>query len=543
MPDKPMKNRQRLAYSTAFQVAWSYIWLNLKSKVLGAAYKRRKLPELHERNALKVKSTLLELQGLFVKFGQLVSILANILPEAFRAPLASLQDKIPARPYAEVLQTFTVSTGKRPEDVFDNFDKTPIAAASIGQVHLAKKAGITYAVKIQHIDIEAITVEDLKILKNLLIIYSWFMDIKGTGYLYAQMKEMIEQELDYTKESESMRKIAENIRQQPTLNIIVPEVHTKLSNRKVLVTTFFDGKNIANLSQLDAWKIDPQSVAERVLLLFSAMILNDGYYHADPHPGNFLINKEGQIALLDFGAVATLDEGLRLAIPKLIEAVITNDTDETISALHKMGFLVSGAESQRIAERLIKIGRRFIEEEIELDGLDFSSIKLKSGTAAIVKLFREINFQELSSAIQIPKDYILLYRTIMLLFGMSFQLAPKYNPIDTIRPFIQEHQFSKSISIHNTVIHAIKKQLAIAIGLPNAVDSFLKKANNDELEVKLHNFDKNIQKIYYLGQQFLFMLVGIFSYYMADSGSGDIFYWFAGLSVFLFLRVWWLGKF
>jgi len=535
------KSRKRLAYYTAFKVAWSYLWLNFKSRFLGEAYKQKKRLEIHQKNAELVKNTLLELQGLFIKFGQLLSILANVLPPAFRTPLASLQDTLPARSYQQVSNTFFISTGKKINTVFDTFEETPIAAASIGQVHLATRKGIRYAVKIQHADIEQITEADLTILKNLIIFYSWFMEIKGADYIYQQLTEMIQQELDYQQEAIAMQRIAKSIEQQASLNIMVPEVDLDLTTQKVLVTTFFEGENIANLEQLAEWNLDPEEIAERILLLFAYLILKEGYYHADPHPGNLLINKTGQIALLDFGAVATLGDNLRTGMPELIEAIIRNDHKETIMALNKMGFLIAGAESQQIAERLILIGRHFLEQEVQLNGLDFSSIKLKSGMKGIFDLFQAVSLKDISNSIQIPKDCILFYRTVILVFGLSLQLAPKHNPLDTLRPFIKQQGLIKT-ELKQTLLLAAKRQLATALALPAAFEDFLKKANQNKLTIKVQDFNQNIQKIYYLGQQFLFAFIGGFAYVMADNGRGDFFFWITGLCAFLFLKASWLGR-
>lgn len=537
-----MINRKRLAYKTALHVTFSYLWLNLKSRFLGDAYKQRKLSELHEQNAIRVKVAILELQGLFIKFGQLVSILANILPESFCEPLASLQDKIPARSYDEVAKTFTDNIGSKPEDIFSSFDTTPIAAASIGQVHLAVKDGVRYAVKIQHANIHTIAKEDLQILKHLLAIHSWFFDVKGSNYLYEQMEEMVMQELDYTKESDAMQAISENIKKCDELDVIVPKIHSDLSNNKVLVSEYFEGKNIADLEQLAKWNIQPKALAERLLLLFANMILVDGYYHADPHPGNFLINAQGEIALLDFGAVSKLSDDLREGIPELIEAVIRNDTATTVQSLEKMNFLVKGEEAKQVAERLVLVGRHFMEEEVQLDGLDFSSIKLKSGFSSVTTLLQNIDLPEISSAVQIPKDCILLYRAVILLFGVSFQLAPEHNPIETIHTFAKAKGLGGKADLQKLILLAIKRQLATALALPASFESFLKKSNAGQLEIKLKNLDENVQRIYHLGQQFLFATMFGFFYVMGSNGYSEMFFWGAGITSILFLKVWWLGR-
>lgn len=129
----------------------------------------------------------------------------------------------------------------------------------------------------------------------------------------------------------------------------------------------------------------------------------------------------------------------------------------------------------------------------------------------------------------------------MLLFGLSFQIAPEHNPIDTIQPFAKKNLLINTASLRETLLLAAKRQLTTAIALPATIESFLKKANRDELEIKVQNLDQNVQKIYLLGQQLLFASLCGFSYVMGDNGHGNWFFWISGLSGFLLLKAWWLG--
>lgn len=533
--------RKFRAYKTALAVSGSYLWLAFISRLRGKAYYRNKLPQLHQRNALRIKTAILELQGLFIKFGQLISILSNVLPEQFREPLTSLQDKIPARPFEEVARTFLLETGKPVHEVFDHFETVPIASASIGQVHRARVNGLDYVVKIQHADIETIAKADLAILKRLVAIHAFFMDMNGMQYMYDQVKAMIEDELDYLKEGASMERLAKALETEKNLRIIIPEVYQPIKTGKILISRYCPGVNASNIQQLDQWGIDRKDLAGRLLILYSKMILVDGFYHADPHPGNILVNANGDIILLDFGAVAEISEKLRSAIPELIEAVIKDDTEGTVAALKKMGFISNDKDAIRMAEHLIQVFRNFLQEEVKMEGMNFATINLNSGFGSLLDLFKQVSLKDVSKSIQIPKDYVLLNRTVVLLLGLSFQLAPDLNPLDTVRPYLQEHLGAQRKGITQIILNALKTQLTTALAIPQELQKFLKNANRGELEYEVKGLKEGFRKLYFLGQQFLFLLAGLACLYLATAGDTRI---WTGVAIFgfLFLRSWWKGE-
>jgi len=158
--------RKRKAYYTAFLVFSSYYWLRFKSKFLGQKYYDKQIKKLHSKNAIRIKKRVDELEGLFIKFGQLISNLSNILPVEFRAPLAELQDHVVAKDFNDIRTTIQQELGGDIEEIFSEFNETPIAAASIGQAHKAVYEGEDVVVKIQHKNIDAIAKADIEIIKN-----------------------------------------------------------------------------------------------------------------------------------------------------------------------------------------------------------------------------------------------------------------------------------------------------------------------------------------------------------------------------------------
>jgi len=499
--------RKRKAYWTAFQVFMSYAWLKLKSKFLGKKHYERNIKQLHLKNADRVKNRIQELNGLFVKFGQLISNLSNVLPLEFRSPLEELQDHVKAKPYEEIEDTIQKQLGKKPSEIFSNFHKEPLAVASIGQVHRAELNGVQVVVKIQHQNIDKIADADLQILKNLVKLHGYFLDMKGLDHTYNQVKQMIEEELDYGKEAKSMLVISDNLKEVPELKITIPKVFPEHSTIKILTSTYCEGIKIGQIDVLKTWGLDLEDIATRLIQLYCKMIVKDGFYHADPHPGNILVSKSGEIILLDFGAVAHLTEATKKAIPELIEAVVRNDTDEIVTALKTMGFVGTDKASKKYIKKLINIFQEFLEEEVEFDGLNFQNIKLNSGLGSITSILKKVDLKDVSNNLIIPKDYILLNRTLVLLMGNAFQLAPKLNAIEVARPYLKDHVLKTEYNFTDLIVKTLKSQITTGISLPGELSQFLKTANDSTLEEEMTEMNLTLQRIYFLGKQFLWTTI------------------------------------
>ena len=332
-------------------------------------------------------------------------------------------------------------------------------------------------------------------------------------HMYDQVRQMIEEELDYTKEAESMQHIEKNIKSATELRVLIPKVYPKYCSSKVLVSSYCEGTKIGDLAQMSSWNLDLEDLTKRLIELYCKMILVDGFYHADPHPGNILVNEFGDIILLDFGAVAYLNPSMKSAIPELIESIIRNDTEDTVAALRTMGFLGTEKASRKYVEKIVDLFKEFIHNEVEFDGMNFQNIKLNSGVSAIATLIKQIDLRDVSNNIRIPKDYILLNRTIVLLFGNCFALAPELNTLNVIRPYIQKHILGKNSGLSQVIIDTIKNQITSAISIPKDLTKFLKLANKGELEVEIKGLEKGLERLYYLGLSFLYAILAFIAAY------------------------------
>lgn len=497
------------AYTTTFQVIFSYTWLFWKAKVLGRAYREQNLAKVHRKNARRVYETILKLQGLFIKVGQALSIMANFLPDAFRAELEGLQDQVPPRPYDEIAARIEEELGAPVAELFASFEPVPIASASLGQVHEARtRDGQRVATKVQHRDIDEIVRLDLKTIRRIMAIVQWFVPVQGLDAYYHQIKEMLSRELDFTLEADNVERIARHFESDPM--VVFPTPIRELSTGRVLTSTFVEGKKLSDLAGLEAMRIDKKELANRLVRVYCQMIFVDGVYHADPHPGNLLVDREGRLVLLDFGAVAELSPQMREGIPELIEGVLRRDTERLIRALRKMGFL-SRTSDEVVSEKIIEYFHRRFQEEVKLESFNLKDIKLdpQRGFENLLDLRKmNVGLKELSGAFHIPRDWVLLERTILLVYGSCALLDPELNPMAIIQPYLQEFVLGNR-DWQKVAMETVRDMALGAVTLPDDLRKYLVRATRGEMEVRVRGVQEGARTVYAIGRQLIYTLIAI----------------------------------
>jgi predicted unusual protein kinase regulating ubiquinone biosynthesis (AarF/ABC1/UbiB family) len=512
-------NRWRFvrAYTTTFQVIFSYLSLFWSAKLFGRAYRDQNIKAVHKANAKRVYATILELQGLFIKVGQLLSIMANFLPEEFRQELEGLQDQVPPRAFSEIAPRIEEELGASVDEIFDDFHREPIASASLGQVHEARtKEGQRVAVKVQHQDIDEIVRLDLKTIRRIITIVQWFVPVQGLDGYYHQIKDLLKQELDFNGEADNIEKIAKNFEKDPRVHFPVPV--RELSTSRVLTTTFVEGKKLTDLAGLDAMGIDKKELASRLVRVYCQMIFVDGIYHADPHPGNILVNSDGDFVLLDFGAVAELSQPMREGIPEFLEGVIRRDTDLLIKALRKMGFL-SRTSDEAVSEKIIEYFHQKFQEEVKLESFNLKDIKIdpQRGFENLLDLRKmNVGLKELSDAFHIPRDWVLLERTILLVYGCCSMLDPELNPMGIIQPYLQDFVLGNR-DWQKVAMETVRDMALRAVTLPEDLRKYLQRATRGEMEVRVKGVQEGARTLYTVGRQLIYTAIGIATGYAALS--------------------------
>lgn len=501
--------RKRKAYFTALSIARSYLFLKILKPFLSDQKYKVALEKRHTKNAKKVKKAIIALNGLFIKVGQLLSILSNVLPEAYGIALESLQDRAPASSREDSENTILKELGQSCYSIFERFEGEPLAAASIGQVHIGYlQSGEKVAVKIQHPQIEFLADLDLQIIENLVKLAGRYFKVNGLDNIYKQVRIMINEELDYAHEARAMTRISDSLAKQK--DIIIPKVYTEFSSKKVLVTRFCEGEKITNKGLYGAGKLSAKGTCENLMEAYCKMFLVDGYYHADPHPGNIMVNESGQIILLDFGAVGTLTDITRKEIPKFLQAIVAQDTDRVLASMQKMGFVGKEKNTEKTAQKMIEAMNEFINSGINFSEMDYDTLK----NSNIDALRRELSFKELTSTFDVPKDWILLQRSLVLLLAIFANIEPDYNPVDTIKPYIKRMVLSKE-GFKNLVLDTVVAQATTILGIPRKIDAFLTKANKGDLEVEVKGFEKQAKKTNRLKWVFFMGATALITFIMA----------------------------
>ncbi len=505
-------------YLVTARVVLSYVGLSLARRFRRPEAIERMTLAKHRRNARRIETAILRLRGLFIKVGQLISIMANVLPDAFREELQRLQDQVPARPFRDIEARLREEFGGRgPAELFAEFSAEPVASASIGQVHRARlHTGEAVAVKVQYPDIEEIVRVDLRALRRIFGMMRWVMPDYGFDTIYREIREMVLAELDYRREASAIEKIAANFAGRHSENVRFPQVMREFSTARVLTCSWIDGTNVGNLDRLEELKVDRRAAARLCVEAYCQQIFIDGLYHADPHPGNLLVQLPGgpeaspAIVFLDFGATGTVSEEMRRGMVSFLQGAITRDTSRIVGAMKEMGFISRRADPE-VFDRVVQYFHDKMRGQISVEGFSLKNLSFDADKSLGSLLdLRDLNVSlaDLRDAFHIPKEWILLERTLLLLLGVCTTLDPEMNPTAVIEPYLARFLLGEKKEWSEVVVDASREMALAALSLPGELQRFMDRALRGEIEVGVRNIDENARVIYYTGQQLLWgMLV------------------------------------
>jgi len=504
------------AYFVTFQVVVSYTFLAVRQRFRSGEGAALLLAEAHRRNARRVEAAIVQLQGLFIKVGQLISIMANFLPEDFRRELQGLQDNVPPRPYKDIEARLREEFGGRsPDEVFAEFARQPVASASIGQVHVGRlQTGEAVAVKVQYPDIDVIVRTDLRALKRIFAVLRWFMPDWGFETIYAEIREMVLAELDYRQEADAIRAISANFKGRR--DVLFPRVMAEHSTARVLTTEWMAGTKIADLDRLAAQGIDRRKAARLCVEAYCQQIFVDGVYHADPHPGNILLRAGGPdlpgpaMVFLDFGATAQVSEKMRKGLVSFLQGAMTRDTARIVSAMKDMGF-ISRRANPEVFDRVVEHFHEAFRAQVRFDGFSLKDIRLDAGDKLSTLLdLRELNVSlaDLRDAFHVPKEWVLLERTLLLLLGVCTTLDPEMNPVGVIQPYVDRFLLGEKKEWSEAVLEASREATLSALALPGEIGRFVKLATRGDLEMRVRNLEEGVRVVYTVGQQLLWGFLG-----------------------------------
>jgi aarF domain-containing kinase len=363
--------------SLTTSVGTSYLWHTLKRPFQSASKKEQELLDLHLKNALRIVDSSRELRGAFMKLVQMLSMRSDILPSEVVNILSVVQSSVPPMDYDLIRAQVKTELGKYPEQLFKRFDREAFAAASLGQVHRARlKSGEDVVVKIQYPEVDETVVQDLKNMKALLHIFTLITrDVLrqkfDAGEIYREMEERLREELDYVHEANNValfqRLFADDA------EVIIPQVYTDFSSRRVLTMEFIDGYKLQDILAPGVDKELKDWVAIKYFQITWRQIFEFGVLHTDPHPGNYLITYHPKLAMLDFGSVRVFPEEVRKGYCTLAKAILERDEKTMARCFVLLGYLDPGDDPAPLVRIMYIIFEPVLEDRVS-DPRDFDSV-------------------------------------------------------------------------------------------------------------------------------------------------------------------------
>ena len=376
---------------------------------------------------IRIRLALEELGPTFVKLGQILSTRPDLIPQNYITELQKLQDKVPPFAYAQVNQMIKRELGTDILKIFKSFEQKPLAAASLGQVHQAiLEDGNKTVAKVQRPDIEKVIETDLDILFDLArltekhIPASRLYDPVGIAEEFAKA---IRLELDYGTEGRNAERFKKNFEGDET--IYTPKIYWEFSSRRILTMELIEGIKINNLKELDKVGYDRKKIAENVAKAFMKQILIDGFFHADPHPGNMLVMKDGIIGFMDFGMMGRLDEEIREKGIDLFIAVLERNPNKIINEMLNLGI----TSQEEIDTRSLKID---IKEMLD----QYYDKPLKE--IILGELISQLVEISIKYHIKMPAEFALLGKSLITIEGIGSELDPDFNLAEIAKPYAKD---------------------------------------------------------------------------------------------------------
>ena len=462
------------------------LWCNGKKWTYQGGYTEEKLAARSKKQAAWVRENLLELGPTFIKVGQLFSTRADLFPSEYVEELSKLQDKVPAFTYEQAAAIIERDMGKPIEKLFHSFDPTPIAAASLGQVHKALlHSGEEVVVKIQRPGLKTLFSIDLDILKT---IARYFQNHprwgKGRDWIgiYEECSKILWEETDYLNEGRNADTFRRNFRGQDWVK--VPRVYWRYSSRRTLTLEYMPGIKISHYEALEAAGLDRKLLAQLGAKAYLQQLLNDGFFHADPHPGNVAVSAEGSLIFYDFGMMGQIKNNVREGLMDTLFGVAQKDADRVVSSLIDLGALAPTGDMSPVRRSIQFFLDNFMDKPFEAQSIDRISEDLY-----------EIAYDQ---PFRFPATFTFVLRAFSTIEGVGKGLDPEFNFMEVAQPFAMQFMNDSNLgngNLGNTLLDELGKQAAkvssSAINLPQKIEDTIEKLERGDLRVRVRSTESD----------------------------------------------------
>lgn len=546
------KNRSSVVFSLRYlrvltyfgSVALSFIWWHITLRSLGL----RRLSRIgaenrYRRYAIRFRRLATRLGGIWIKVGQFLSARVDVLPESITNELAGLQDEVKPEKF-EALLAVVEDEFLNSEEKFVWFNETPLASASLGQVHHAKLPDDTQVVvKIQRPNIHELIQIDLAALN---VVMGWLKRFKPVAKrvdldaLFTEFSRTLWEEVDYLAEAENARRFKAMFAENPSIRI--PEAYDSHTSKRVLTLEDVYHIKITDYSLIEDAGIDRAEVADRLFETYLRQIFEEGFFHADPHPGNLFVEplEDGRWRLIfvDFGMVGHLAPEVTQGMRDLAIAVATRNTDLLVGAYQTLGMILPGANLERIREAEAAVMERFWGKSMrELTSIDPREMH------RFAREYRDLLYE---LPFQVPADLLFLGRCVAILSGMCTGLNPDFNLFEGLMPFAESILMDEEQDWAKIILDWLKEQTQFLVALPKRIDNLLLSLERGELTIRTkpgpeitQRLDRIVRGVNRIAAALVFVAffgAGVWFYQSGDEVLG------IGLLGLSIITLWWVVK-
>lgn len=437
--------------------------------------------------AERVRMVIEELGPTFIKLGQILSTRGDIIPAEFIRELEKLQDTVPPTDFA-LIQAQVEKELKAPlSDAFPVFEPEPVASASLGQVHFAiLPSGEEVAVKVFRPGVDKLIETDLDILLELAALAEkrtdWG-DYYGVLSLAQEFADTLRTEQNYEQEGHSIDRYRQMFAGEGY--VLVPRIYWETTTRRVLTMERLEGIKITDVKALDAAALDRTEIARRNIAILLKAVLQDGFFHADPHAGNFMVMPNEVIAMMDFGIMGQLDHRERLGLVQLFVGLFRQETDRVVEALSELGIATRAADRRNLARDLDRLRMRYY-------GLELEKIRARSFVEDLMDL-------AFANRLKMPSNLVLVFKAIAMLEGISLQLDPDINVFSEVEPYVRDAllELQSPVVRLKEIVEQLRESSEAMVLLPQQLQRMLERIETGEanLSMTMKGLDEPTRRI------------------------------------------------
>lgn len=463
----------------------------------------RRTEAQHQRRASRLTRTLADLGPTFIKLGQVMGIRADIVPEPYLSAMATLSDQVPPLAPGEAERVIAAAEGQTVDELFEEFDSEPLAAASLGQVHRARYQGQDVVVKVLRPGVDDLVQSDLKIsFRVLFALHVLFPNhhVRALAAIVNEFAKRINEELDFEEEARHAEVLRRNFADEP--RVVVPRVFEDLTRRQVLVLEYMSGTRIDRLQdRIASGEVRLDDLIATISELYIRMMLVDGVFHADPHPGNVLLDEQGRIVFLDFGMVLEVEQETRTRLMKTVVAAVRQDADGVINGFYELGILdpdVDRGTVRDAARHQMAVAHRE----------DMSSRQIQHIVEDVLRTFYQW-------PLILPSDLVYFGRAAVLVEGIGHHYDPEFNAMAAIRPVVtrMSPQLTKTL-LGVSPEHTLLDWSQEAASTVRTLKDLLTRVEREELRLRWHPRD-TLEMQRFLAQQVRRGLLAVFAFTVA----------------------------